>query len=64
MEFNNRNKSKNRKLFSLKEKNKKQFNVLTLKNSKSAGSTINEDDLVYAKKSIIIKDHLVEEKVR
>ena len=57
-----RNKSKNRKLFSLKEKNKKQFNVLTLKNSKSAGSTINEDDLVSVKKSIIIKDNLVEEK--
>ena len=57
-----RNKSKNRKLFSLKEKNKKQFNVLTLKNSKSAGSTINEDDLISVKKSIIIKDNLVEEK--
>ena len=57
-----RNKSKNRKLFSLKEKNKKQFKVLTLKNSKSAGSTINEDDLVSVKKSIIIKDNLVEEK--
>ena len=57
-----RNKSKNRKLFNLKEKNKKQFNVLTLKNSKSAGSTINEDDLISVKKSIIIKDNLVEEK--
>ena len=57
-----RNKSKNRKLFSLKQKNKKQFNVLTLKSSKSAGSTINEDDLVSVKKSIIIKDNLVEEK--
>ena len=57
-----RNKSKNRELFSLKEKNKKQFKVLTLKNSKSAGSTINEDDLVSVKKSIIIKDNLVEEK--
>jgi len=57
-----RNKSKNRKLFNLKQKNKKQFNVLTLKSSKSAGSTINEDDLVSVKKSIIIKDNLVEEK--
>jgi flagella basal body P-ring formation protein FlgA len=57
-----RNKSKNRNLLSLKEKNKKQFNVLTLKNSKSAGSTISEDDLVSVKKSIIIKGNLVEEK--
>tara|TARA_B100000683_G_scaffold125842_1_gene123474 strand:- start:122 stop:823 length:702 start_codon:yes stop_codon:yes gene_type:complete len=57
-----RNKSKNRKFYSLKEKNKKQFNVLTLKNPKSAGSTINEDDLISVKKSIIIKDNLVEEK--
>ena len=57
-----RNKSKNRKLFSLNEKNKKQFNVLILKKSKTAGSTINEDDLVSVKKSIIIKDNLVEEK--
>ena len=57
-----RNKSKNRKFYSLKEKNKKQFNVITLKNPKSAGSTINEDDLISVKKSIIIKDNLVEEK--
>ena len=57
-----RNKSKSRKFYSLKEKNKKQFNVLTLKNPKSAGSTINEDDLIYVKKSIIVKDNLVEEK--
>ena len=57
-----RNKSKSRKFYSLKEKNKKQFNVLTLKNPKSAGSTINEDDLISVKKSIIIKDNLVEEK--
>ena len=57
-----RNKSKNRRLFSLNEKNKKQFNVLILKKSKTAGSTINEDDLVSVKKSIIIKDNLVEEK--
>ena len=57
-----RNKSKNRKFYSSKEKNKKQFNVITLKNPKSAGSTINEDDLISVKKSIIIKDNLVEEK--
>ena len=57
-----RNKSKNRKFHSSKEKNKKQFNVITLRNSKSAGSTINEDDLISVKKSIIVKDNLVEEK--
>ncbi len=57
-----RNKSKNRKFDSSKEKNKKQFNVITLKSPKSAGSIINEDDLISVKKSIIIKDNLVEEK--
>jgi len=57
-----RNKSKNRKFNSSKEKNKKQFNVITLKSPKSAGSIINEDDLISVKKSIIIKDNLVEEK--
>ena len=57
-----RNKLKNKKFVSLKEKNKKQFNVLTLKNPKSAGSIISEDDLISVKKSIIIKDNLVEEK--
>ncbi len=57
-----RNKTKNRKLYGLKEKGKKKFNVITLKNSKSAGSTINEDDLIFVKKSIIIKDNLVEKK--
>ncbi|MAI29730.1 MAG: flagella basal body P-ring formation protein FlgA [Rickettsiales bacterium] len=57
-----RNKTKNKKLYGLKEKGKKKFNVITLKSSKSAGSTINEDDLISVKKSIVIKDNLVEEK--
>ncbi len=57
-----RNKLKNKKFVSLKEKSKKQFNVLTLKNPKSAGSIVSEDDLISVKKSIIIKDNLVEEK--
>jgi len=59
-----RNKSKNKKIYSLKDKNKKEFKVLTLKSSKSAGSTISEDDLISVRKSIIIKDNLVEEKSR
>ena len=57
-----RNKSKNKKLYSLKDKNKKKFTVLTLKSSKSAGATINEEDLIPIQKSVIIKDNLVEEK--
>ena len=57
-----RNKSKNKKSYSLKEKNKKKFNVITLKNPKSAGAVINEDDLIYVKKSVIIKDNLVADK--
>ena len=57
-----RNKSENRKSYSLKEKSKKEFEVLTLKNPKSAGAVINEDDLISVKKSIIIKDNLVAEK--
>ncbi len=57
-----RNKIKNKKLYGLKKKNKKEFNVLTLKNPKSAGSVINEDDLISVRKSIVIKDNLVAEK--
>ncbi len=57
-----RNKSKNEKSYSLKGKNKKKFNVKTLKNPKSAGAVINEDDLIYVKKSVVIKDNLVAEK--
>ena len=57
-----RNKSKNKKSYSLKEKNKKKFNVITLKNPKSAGAVIDEDDLIYVKKSVIIKDNLVADK--
>ena len=41
-----RNKTKNKKSYSLQEKNKKKFNVITLKNPKSAGAVINEDDLI------------------
>jgi len=57
-----RNKSKINRSYGLKEKNKKQFNVLILKNPKSAGSIVNEDDLISAKKSIVVKDNLVAEK--
>ena len=53
---------KNEKSYSLKGKNKKKFNVITLKNPKSAGAVINEDDLIYVKKSVVIKDNLVAEK--
>ena len=49
-------------MYGLKEKGKKKFKVIILKSSKSAGSTINEDDLISVKKSIVIKDNLVEEK--
>ena len=57
-----RNKIKNKKSFGFREKNKKKFNVLTLKNPKSAGSIISEDDIISIKKSVIIKDNLVAEK--
>jgi len=57
-----RNKIKNKKPYGFKEKNKNKFNVLTLKNGKSAGSVISEDDIISIKKSVIIKDNLVAEK--
>ncbi len=57
-----RNKIKNKKPYGFKEKNKNKFNVLTLKNAKSAGSVISEDDIISIKKSVIIKDNLVAEK--
>ena len=57
-----RNKSKNSKTYGLKETNKKQSKVIILKNPKSAGSIIHEDDLISTKKSVVVKDNLVAEK--
>ena len=57
-----RNKTPKQKVHSFKKKNKKEFNVLTLKKPKSAGSVIYENDLISVRKSIVIKDNLVAEK--
>ena len=58
--FITRNKIK--KDFSYSKKTKNQFKVITLKKTKSAGSTITEHDLIVVKKKLSRFDNLVVEK--